>query len=172
MPDRLRFDLFFPSCWNGVDLDSADHKSHMAYPETVAGITRCPSSHPVPLPRVSYHYAFPVKPENVDPVSQSTRGWRLAADSYTVSLAEAGGYSLHGDWINGWHVEAMNALITHCIKGALDCHDGNLANGFRLSGTAAGRQNTLTVINQGMGNGHNPDMIFQSRRTIRRLRGF
>lgn len=46
-PDRLRFDLFFPSCWNGVDLDSADHKSHMAYPETLGNLTRCPDSHPV-----------------------------------------------------------------------------------------------------------------------------
>ncbi|HEX8867308.1 MAG TPA: DUF1996 domain-containing protein, partial [Lentzea sp.] len=34
--------LDFPQCWNGRDLDSADHKSHMAYP--VAG--GCPSSHP------------------------------------------------------------------------------------------------------------------------------
>ena len=34
-PDGLRAQVFFPSCWNGVDLDSADHKSHMAYPSGV-----------------------------------------------------------------------------------------------------------------------------------------
>lgn len=162
VPDRLRFDLFFPSCWNGTDLDSPDHKSHMAYPETVNGVTRCPQSHPVALPRVSYHYAFPVKPENVDPASRSSRGWRLAADNYTVSTAQPGGYSLHGDWINGWHPEAMQALIEHCIQGRRDCHDGNLANGFRLSGTAPGEQLALPIINAGMGAGHDPQHVFVS----------
>jgi len=161
-PDRLRFDLFFPSCWNGVDLDSPDHKSHMAYPETVAGVSRCPASHPVPLPRVSYHYAFPVKPENADPLSRSTRGWRLASDMYVVSTAQPGGYSLHGDWINGWHGEAMQALIDNCIKRARDCHDGNLANGYRLSGTAAGVQQAQPIVNQGLGASHDLDRMFSN----------
>lgn len=31
-PDGLRAQIFFPSCWNGVDLDSPDHKSHVVYP--------------------------------------------------------------------------------------------------------------------------------------------
>ena len=28
----LRAEVTFPSCWDGLNLDSADHKSHMAYP--------------------------------------------------------------------------------------------------------------------------------------------
>ena len=35
----------FPDCWDGRNLDSADHKSHMAY--TVGG--GCPSNYPVPV---------------------------------------------------------------------------------------------------------------------------
>lgn len=31
-PNGLRGEIRFPSCWNGVDLDSADHSSHVAYP--------------------------------------------------------------------------------------------------------------------------------------------
>lgn len=159
-PDRLCFDLFFPSCWNGVDLDAPDHKSHMAYPETVAGVTHCPASHPVALPRVSYHYAFAVRPENYHPTTRSSRGWRLAADAYTVTDQSPGGYSLHGDWINGWHVEAMQALIDHCIKAGKDCHDGNLAMGFRLTGTAPGIQQAQPIINEGRGATHDADHIF------------
>ncbi|EEH05287.1 WSC domain-containing protein [Histoplasma capsulatum G186AR] len=34
-PDGLRMEMMFPSCWNGKDLDSPDHKSHMAYPNLV-----------------------------------------------------------------------------------------------------------------------------------------
>ena len=30
----------FPQCWDGVNLDSPDHKSHMAYPSTVAARRR------------------------------------------------------------------------------------------------------------------------------------
>ena len=40
--------LTFPNCWDGVNLDSADHRSHMSYPVN----SRCPASHPVNLPRL------------------------------------------------------------------------------------------------------------------------
>ena len=49
-PDGLRAQIFFPSCWDGVNLDSADHKSHMAYPtEYSYDNGPCPASHPVHL---------------------------------------------------------------------------------------------------------------------------
>jgi len=155
-PDRVRLDIFFPSCWNALDLDAADHKSHMAYPISSGGRNSmvCPASHPVPIVRVSYHYAFGVKPENYDPKSRSSKGWRLASDMYEVSDSMPGGASLHGDWFNGWHPEAMQALLNDCIKQRLDCHDGNLANGYRLSGTRPGTQMEPAIINQGKGPNH------------------
>lgn len=153
-PDRLRMDIFFPSCWNGTDLDSSDHKSHMAYPINNGGPngTVCPASHPVPIVRVSFHYAYGVKPEMYEPQSRSSRGWRFASDMYEVSTSTPGGMSLHGDWFNAWHPEAMQALLDNCIKQELDCHDGNLANGFRLSGTRPGTQEEPAIINDGLGN--------------------
>ncbi|MCB1601171.1 MAG: DUF1996 domain-containing protein [Xanthomonadales bacterium] len=153
-PDRLRFDIFFPSCWNGVDLDSADHKSHLAYPVTVGQTTLCPDTHPVPILRVSYHYAFGVRPENADPTTRSSRGWRLASDMYTVTATDAGGLSLHGDWMNGWHHEVLQTVLDSCVKRGLDCHDGNLANGYRLSGTTDGRGDLPDVIAEGLGPKH------------------
>ncbi|MFK8013704.1 MAG: DUF1996 domain-containing protein [Marinicellaceae bacterium] len=154
-PDRVRLDIFFPSCWNGVDLDSPDHKSHMAYPldsGTNEGII-CPETHPIPVVRPSYHYAFGVKPDVYEPVSRSSKGWRLASDHYFVDDNNPGGFSLHGDWINGWHPAVMQAILDYCIKGEYDCHDGNLANGFRLSNTQAGTQVEPAVINSGRGTG-------------------
>lgn len=152
-PDRVRMDLFFPSCWNGVDLDSDDHKSHMAYPINEGGPngTVCPETHPTPIVRVSYHYAFGVKPDVYEPESRSSRGWKLASDMYEATTNDPGGMSLHGDWVNAWHPEAMQALLDECIKQRLDCHDGNLANGFRLSGTQPGTQVTPLVFNEGLG---------------------
>ncbi len=152
-PDRLRMDIFFPSCWNGVDLDSSDHKSHMAYPvrDENTNAMVCPSSHPVAIARPTYHYAFGVKPEVFDPQTQSSKGWRLASDMYEVNDTNAGGLSLHGDWFNGWHPEIMQLIVSGCIQQALDCHDGNLANGCRLSGTRPGTQVEPAIINQGHG---------------------
>uniref|UniRef100_A0A486XPJ7 Putative secreted protein n=1 Tax=Rheinheimera sp. BAL341 TaxID=1708203 RepID=A0A486XPJ7_9GAMM len=152
-PDRLRMDIFFPSCWNGTDLDSADHKSHLAYPVNNGGPngTVCPASHPVPIIRVSFHYAYGVKPEVYDPQSRSSRGWRFASDMYEVSTTTPGGMSLHGDWFNAWHPEALQAVLDGCIVQQLDCHDGNLANGYRLSGTRAGSQNEVPIVNKGLG---------------------
>jgi hypothetical protein len=152
-PDRVRMDIFFPSCWNGTDLDSEDHKSHMAYPVNDGGPegTRCPDSHPVPIVRPSYHYAFGVKPEVYDPETRSSRGWRLASDMYAVSPDTPGGLSLHADWFNGWHPQVMKLILEGCIQGELDCHDGNLGNGFRLSGTAPGAQTEPAIVNKGLG---------------------
>jgi hypothetical protein len=42
----LRMSVEFPSCWNGVDLDSPSHNSHVAYR---LGDNTCPSSHPSPI---------------------------------------------------------------------------------------------------------------------------
>lgn len=152
-PDRVRMDIFFPSCWNGTDLDSDDHKSHMAYPVNEGGPngTHCPKTHPIPVLRPSYHYAWPVLPGNSDPQTSSSRGWRLASDHYEVDAAQPGGLSLHGDWFNAWHPEVLGAALENCVRAGLDCHDGNLANGTRLSGTQPGTQETPPIVDQGRG---------------------
>jgi hypothetical protein len=168
-PDRVRMDIFFPSCWNGVDLDSEDHKSHMAYPgKDESRSVVCPDSHPVPIVRPSYHYAFGVLPGVFDPSTNASTGWRLSADLYTVDADNPGGAALHADWFNGWHPSVMEAILETCIQDRLDCHDGNLANGFRLSDVSEGVQNDPEVINDGLGamgdhddssSGNHADMI-------------
>jgi hypothetical protein len=52
-PDGIRFELMFPSCWDGVNLDSDDHMSHVAYPDLVIN-GDCPSDFPVRLPGLFY----------------------------------------------------------------------------------------------------------------------
>jgi Domain of unknown function (DUF1996) len=102
---QLETYLDFPQCWNGRDLDSADHKSHMAYP--VAG--GCPSTHPVAVPKLRFVIRYPV---NGDP-SQ----FRLASGS---------GYTYHGDFFNVWPVAEMERRVRVCINAVVKCgHDGN-----------------------------------------------
>ena len=89
-----------PSCWDGVHLDTPDHKSHMAYP--VVGI--CPASHPVAVPMVEFKMAFPV-----------------SGNMANVRLSSGRGYSFHYDFYNAWDAPTLGALVTHCINGGLQC---------------------------------------------------
>jgi hypothetical protein len=43
-------------CWDGKNLDSPDHQSHVAYPEigTFERGGTCPKSHPVKIPQILY----------------------------------------------------------------------------------------------------------------------
>jgi len=112
--------IYFPQCWDGVNLDSPDHKSHMSYPVDGA----CPKTHPVPLPEVSYNIIYDV------PADNATRSWRLASDTYDRSIP--GGYSTHGDWFNGWKQDVMKAFIEHCDRASRDCHANLLGDGREL----------------------------------------
>lgn len=48
-------------CWDGQNLDTPDHKSHVAYSGTGAtGGGPCPASHPVKLPQVMYEIMWDV----------------------------------------------------------------------------------------------------------------
>lgn len=47
-PNGLRAEIFFPNCWDGVNLDSSDHKSHVVYSGD-DGNGACPASHPVKI---------------------------------------------------------------------------------------------------------------------------
>ncbi len=107
----------FPQCWDGVNLDSPDHKSHMAY----ANPSRpgCPASHPVPLPQITFNIHYPVKSAN------QASYWRLSSDTYSGPA----GYSAHGDWWNGWDQNAMEAFVRTCNNQALDCKSHLLGDG-------------------------------------------
>lgn len=51
--DGLRLEVMFPSCWDGKNTDSDNHKDHVAFPDLV--ITgQCPESHPVNLPGILF----------------------------------------------------------------------------------------------------------------------
>ena len=45
-PGGMRAQVYFPSCWDGVNLDSPDHKSHVSYPIGLYNDGACPPSHP------------------------------------------------------------------------------------------------------------------------------
>ncbi|WP_030157468.1 DUF1996 domain-containing protein [Glycomyces sp. NRRL B-16210] len=89
-----------PSCWDGVNLDSENHKSHMAYP--VEG--SCPDTHPVAVPMIEFKIHWPV-----------------SGDLSQVELSSGQGSSWHYDFFNAWEPETLAAMVEHCINGGLQC---------------------------------------------------
>ncbi|TRX90598.1 hypothetical protein FHL15_008571 [Xylaria flabelliformis] len=65
-PGGIRTTITFPTCWDGVNVDSPDHKSHVAYPitGTFESVGQCPSTHPVRLPQLMYEVMWDTKSFN------------------------------------------------------------------------------------------------------------
>lgn len=127
--DAVRLTIVFPQCWDGKNLDSPDHKSHMAYPNySSAGsfTSKCPKTHPVMLPELTEHFDYPVtKGQETAPAN-----WRLSSDMYDTS--KKGGLSAHADWMMGWDVPTMASLVQNCLAKGLDCGVGGIGGGKAL----------------------------------------
>jgi hypothetical protein len=95
----------FPNCWDGIRVDSSDHRSHMSYPvENAQDEYVCPGTHPVPIPRVIMRLEYPVG---------TVTGY--------ISLSSGAPYSIHGDFWNTWVQSRLNELVDACIDRGLDC---------------------------------------------------
>jgi Domain of unknown function (DUF1996) len=115
--------ILFPQCWDGVNLDSPDHKSHMAYADNdYPAENNCPTSHPIAIPRVSFNITFQVT------ANEGTANWRLASDNYAKNGYNAG-FSGHGDWANGWDEKVMAGIVKNCLNAGLDCGTHMLGDG-------------------------------------------
>jgi hypothetical protein len=115
--DKVIMMVQFPQCWNGKDLDSTDHKSHMSYPVNGA----CPSTHPVAIPEISFNVYYEV------PAGTKSSSWRLASDMYDSKLP--GGYSAHGDWMEGWDRQIAETFVKYCDQASKDCKSHLLGDG-------------------------------------------
>jgi hypothetical protein len=119
----LIMEVGFARCWDGKNLDSPDHKSHMH--ETVDN-KGCPASHPVVLPQISYEVYLDLSKVDLKRMAK----WRLSSDNYSAALPA--GYSFHGDYMMGWDPATMKQIIEGCTHAKMDCHVGNLGNGTEL----------------------------------------
>jgi hypothetical protein len=79
----LTLTVWFPDCWNGRDLDSPNHISHMAF--SSAG--KCPDSHSVPVPGLKETVFWPDETSN---------------DGLTLS-AMSSSLTGHADFVNSWN---------------------------------------------------------------------
>jgi hypothetical protein len=89
----------FPNCWDGVSLDSVDHRSHVVYPSS--GV--CPSTHPQKLPHLKLYVLYP----------QSIGGsGYVFSDGTTIA---------HADFWNTWSQPELERLVRDCLNALVMC---------------------------------------------------
>lgn len=97
---QLHLVLTFADCWDGVYLDSVDHRSHAAYSKG----GRCPSGFDVHIPQITVSVKFPI--------------W---GGGHDLTLASGSTYSAHGDFYNAWNPAGLRREIDHCIHRNAVC---------------------------------------------------
>jgi hypothetical protein len=92
-----------PSCWDGVHLDSVDHKSHMSYADPHTG---CRPDHPVVLPSLYLHVS-----------------WHLS-DGTGATLSTGDITTFRGIFFDAWDPAEMARLVSTCIERGVWCGPG------------------------------------------------
>jgi hypothetical protein len=90
----------FPDCWDGRNLDSDDHRSHLARSARGA----CPAGHPVAVPHLVMTIAYPV--------------W---GDDHDLELSSGGVHGMHADFVNAWDQEALAREVRVCLNRSKVC---------------------------------------------------
>jgi hypothetical protein len=96
---KIVLHIFFPNCWDGKHLDSADHRSHMAYSHNGS----CPGSHPIAVARLSEDYGYPLR------------------DGTGITLSSGAPMTVHADFWNTWNQLKMDQLTRQCINAGRQC---------------------------------------------------
>ncbi len=114
--------LIAPDCWDGQNLDSANHRSHLAYAsDNGDGKRTCPSSHPVMIPRMIMiiYYAFNNKSE--------VEGWYLSSDKANGKNLAAG-TNAYAAMIPAWDDDVMNSWVTLILNKLKYGSQGKIGN--------------------------------------------
>ena len=99
---KIKLHVFFPSCWDGVHLDSPDHRSHVVFGlDEDGGVDTtdpdtCPASHPIKVPQLDFRALYDVSDGS---------GYHL---SDGMMLA-------HADFWNTWNQPRLEQLVNACL---------------------------------------------------------
>jgi hypothetical protein len=95
----LKLHIVFPSCWDGVHLDSADHRSHMSY--------KCDAAHPIQLAKLHIHVQY--------------RGLSVGSQYHLAANADGSYPGPHADYVSAWKAGVLEQIVASCLNAGLDC---------------------------------------------------
>lgn len=96
----LRSHLTFADCWDGVHLDSDDHRAHVA----ASHDGRCPKDHPVALPQLTLTVRYPV-----------------SGTGHDLTLASGPTFTVHADFFNAWDEAELTSQVDLCLHRSVVC---------------------------------------------------
>ncbi|KAF2267280.1 hypothetical protein CC78DRAFT_457652 [Lojkania enalia] len=108
-PQGIRAEIMFPSCWNG-ELDSPDHKSHMAFPNLKNSGT-CPDGYDKRTPTLFFETTW------------LTSQFNGVLGTFMLSSGDPVGYGYHADFISGWPVDFLQQAIETCTSDRGEIED-------------------------------------------------
>ncbi|KAJ4481131.1 hypothetical protein J3R30DRAFT_3287236 [Lentinula aciculospora] len=109
-PAGIRSQINFPSCWDGTNIDSEDHKSHVAFLSTGPDNGTCDDTrYPVTLPRIFMEVYW---------ITQAFDDQREQAltpsQPFVFANGDPTGYGYHADFVNGWKDGILQKAISGC----------------------------------------------------------
>ncbi|QDZ07639.1 DUF1996 domain-containing protein [Sphingomonas panacisoli] len=137
--DRIGAVLVAPDCWNGTQLDSPDHRSHMAYRvQDGQGHAVCPKTHPYIIPEFQLGVWYST--------DATTKNWYLASDRMAGMADMEPGSTIHADWFGAWDDSVIDLWTANCINKMLSCSGGDLGNGQQLKLLTGYSPTTTTTL--------------------------
>ena len=126
-----------PHCWDGANLDSPDHRSHMAWATYGSwGYLKCPATHPYVIPREENKATWTVTPDMIGTNTDGTHYSRIKLSSDHMLPGAKPGQTLHADYMEAWDSRAKAMWVANCIEKGLNCSGGDLGNGLQLNGAS------------------------------------
>ncbi|KAI0147619.1 hypothetical protein GGR57DRAFT_505517 [Xylariaceae sp. FL1272] len=134
----------FPACWDGKNLDSPDHQSHMysTTKDLFLEAGPCPASHPVRMPQLAYETMW-----NTTAFADMWPADGSQPFVWSFANGNGSGYGTHADYMFGWKGDSLQrAMNDSCMFHACGSpgHDGILKTQPVSEMNKCAVQNTVT----------------------------
>jgi len=97
--DEIKISMALPRCWDGINLDSSNHMSHIVYPKGEPFEGKCPNSHPKRLPFLEIDIRY--------------RNYKGGPHEFSDGSGD-----FHTDYLSGWDSEFLQSVLDNCNQDA------------------------------------------------------
>lgn len=133
--DNARLDIGGPDCWDGIHVDSADHRSHLAEartpPPAGSGLPSfvCDSTHPYRFAAPGGFVMWTVDQEFLD------GKWLFTSDQMARDMGQTvqAGQTFHYWYIMAWSPTVQEKWESNCEDKHLSCNMGELGDGTQMN---------------------------------------